>query len=130
MSDNPVSNVSRIDPASIQVSQVQASQVQDTQAQANQIQGSQAQGSQTTKDATATKAQDGVKKETSTEQTKKVAGTENTLGRKTNLKFHVDPKTHEVTVWIMDRATNKVVSTIPPNKIKDVPPGDLLEYTA
>jgi uncharacterized FlaG/YvyC family protein len=29
---------------------------------------------------------------------------------------------------IMDRETNKVITTIPPDKIKDVPPGDLLQY--
>ncbi len=52
------------------------------------------------------------------------------LGASTVLKFQVDPETNKVTVMVVDRATKKVVSTIPPEAIKDIPIGDLFQYSA
>jgi uncharacterized FlaG/YvyC family protein len=46
-----------------------------------------------------------------------------------SLKFMVDNDTHEVTVLIVDRATQKVVQTIPPEAMKDIPIGQLLQYS-
>jgi uncharacterized FlaG/YvyC family protein len=51
------------------------------------------------------------------------------LGVSTVLKFRVDPETQKVTVMVVDRASNKVVSTIPPEAMKDIPVGDLLQYS-
>ena len=111
MSDNPVLNVNRIDQQSLQVSQAQVSQ--------------------TAKDNTTTvKADDAVKNKVQADTKIAAPQSESAVNRETNLKFQVDAKTHQVTVLIMDRASNKVISTIPPDKIKDVPPGDLLQYLA
>ncbi|NPV87549.1 MAG: hypothetical protein HPY45_16250 [Anaerolineae bacterium] len=50
------------------------------------------------------------------------------IGKDTSLKFRVDAEKHEVTILIVDRATDKVIATIPPEAIKDLPPGELLNY--
>jgi uncharacterized FlaG/YvyC family protein len=47
----------------------------------------------------------------------------------TRLQFRVDDKTNDVTIMIMDKATDKVVRTIPPEAIKDIPVGQLMEYS-
>jgi len=47
----------------------------------------------------------------------------------TRLQFRVDEKTNDVTIMIMDKTTNKVVRTIPPEAIKDIPIGQLMEYS-
>jgi uncharacterized FlaG/YvyC family protein len=52
------------------------------------------------------------------------------IGKETNLKFQVDTEKHTVTIMIVDRATDKIIATIPPEAIKDIPPGELLNYPA
>jgi uncharacterized FlaG/YvyC family protein len=47
-----------------------------------------------------------------------------------SLKFQVDQKTNEVTVLILDRSTHKVVRTIPPEEMKNMDPGKLLQLFA
>jgi uncharacterized FlaG/YvyC family protein len=47
----------------------------------------------------------------------------------TRLQFRVDEKTNDVTIMIMDKATDKVIRTIPPEAIKDIPIGQLMEYS-
>lgn len=49
---------------------------------------------------------------------------------KTALRFRVDMETHKVTIMIVDKATDKVIATVPPEAIKDIPSGQLLEYSA
>ena len=117
MSDNPVSNVNRLDVQPAQ--QVQA-----------QISGQvTAQAIKEKEKPVAEKPADVVKKEDQSEVPKPAQEAQLPLvSRATNLKFQVDEKPHQVTIMIMDRATNKVITTIPPDKIKDVPPGDLLQY--
>lgn len=112
MSDNPVSNVKRVETQNLQVTQ-------------------QAQVSQAMKESSPVQATDQEKKEVQalTNQEQK-APQVISANRETNLKFQVDSETHQVTVMIMDKESNKVISTIPPDKIKDVPPGDLLHFVA
>ena len=47
-----------------------------------------------------------------------------------NLKFQVDPETQEVTVLILDRATRKVIRTIPAEEIKKIRPGELFDFSS
>ena len=47
----------------------------------------------------------------------------------TKLQFRVDEKNKDVTIMIMDKATDKVIRTIPPEAIKDIPVGQLMEYS-
>jgi uncharacterized FlaG/YvyC family protein len=47
----------------------------------------------------------------------------------TRLQFRVDEKTNDVTIMIMDKETDKVIRTIPPEAIKDIPTGQLMEYS-
>ncbi len=44
-----------------------------------------------------------------------------------SLKFRVDAKTNEVSILILDRASRKVLRTIPPDEMKRMDPGELLE---
>jgi uncharacterized FlaG/YvyC family protein len=137
MSDNSVSSINSINLQNGQVSQAAQNQPagQAALAQPNQASG---QPTPVVKDPVSTpKSVDAAQKEAATVEAK--AKTESKpisqaqiplVSRETNLKFQVDEKTHEVTIMIMDRATNKVITTIPPDKIKDVPPGDLLQYLA
>lgn len=48
----------------------------------------------------------------------------------TSLKFQIDEETNEITVLIVDRATDKVLHTIPAEAIKNLPAGNLLSYFA
>lgn len=51
------------------------------------------------------------------------------LGRTTALRFQVNPETNDLLVMVVDRETNKVINTIPPEAIKDIPVGDLMQYS-
>ncbi len=53
----------------------------------------------------------------------------NVAGSGTRLQFRVDDKTNDVTIMIMDKETDKVIRTIPPEAIKDIPTGQLMEYS-
>ena len=44
-----------------------------------------------------------------------------------SLKFRVDAKTNEVSILILDRASRKVLRTIPPDEMNRMNPGELLE---
>ncbi len=46
------------------------------------------------------------------------------------LRFNVDRETHEVTVYIMDRASRQVIRTIPPDELSKLKAGDLIELLA
>lgn len=46
------------------------------------------------------------------------------------LKFQVNEKTNDVTVYVVDRATRKVVRAIPPEELNKLQVGDLLELLA
>jgi uncharacterized FlaG/YvyC family protein len=48
----------------------------------------------------------------------------------TSLKFQIDDETNEITVLIVDRATDKVLHTIPAEAIKNLPAGNLMQYFA
>ncbi len=47
-----------------------------------------------------------------------------------HLKFKVDPKTNEVTVMMVDNASKRVVRTIPPDELRQMKEGDLVQLTA
>ena len=44
--------------------------------------------------------------------------------------FRVDAKTHNITVFIVDRQTRRVLRSIPPEELNKLQTGDLLELTA
>jgi hypothetical protein len=46
------------------------------------------------------------------------------------LKFRVDEKTRDVTVYVIDRATKRVLRSIPPEELNTLQAGDLLELLA
>jgi uncharacterized FlaG/YvyC family protein len=48
----------------------------------------------------------------------------------TTLKFQIDDETNEITVLIVDRASEKVLHTIPADAIKNIPAGKLMQYFA
>jgi uncharacterized FlaG/YvyC family protein len=46
------------------------------------------------------------------------------------LKFSVDEKTNQVTCMVIDRTSHKVIRTIPPDELKNLREGDLVQlYT-
>lgn len=47
-----------------------------------------------------------------------------------HLKFKVDPKTNEVTVMMVDNASKRVVRTIPPDELRQMREGDLVQLMA
>jgi uncharacterized FlaG/YvyC family protein len=114
MTDNPVSNVTRVELQNAQVAQTQAAQV----------------SVQAAKEVAAVQPVDEIAKGAASENSPQQPQPSSPAlsGRQTNLKFQVDKETNQVTIMIVDRATNKVIATIPPDKIKDIPPGDLLRY--
>lgn len=48
----------------------------------------------------------------------------------TFLRFMVDKKTNDITVYIVDRASNRVMRSIPPNEVNNLKAGDLLKLLA
>jgi hypothetical protein len=47
--------------------------------------------------------------------------------RNIRLHFKIDPKTEELTVLMVDTATQRVVRTIPPDELRQMTQGDLVE---
>jgi len=47
-----------------------------------------------------------------------------------SLKFKINEETKDVTILIVDRASKKVVRTIPPEEMSKMKPGELLEMFA
>ena len=48
----------------------------------------------------------------------------------TTLRFQINDDTNEITVLIVDRASDKVLHTIPADAIKNLPAGKLMQYFA
>jgi hypothetical protein len=46
------------------------------------------------------------------------------------IHFKVDSKTHNITVYVVDRETRRVLRSIPPEELNKLQTGDLLELTA
>jgi uncharacterized FlaG/YvyC family protein len=46
------------------------------------------------------------------------------------LRFEIDSQTHDVTILILDKASKKVVRTIPPEEMARLDPGELLQLFA
>ncbi len=47
-----------------------------------------------------------------------------------SLKFEIDPKTNDVIIMLVDRASRRVVRTIPPEEMSKLDPGELIEMFA
>jgi uncharacterized FlaG/YvyC family protein len=50
----------------------------------------------------------------------------NLLGE-VSLKFEIDSETHDVTILLLDRTSQRVVRTIPPDEMSKLNPGELLQ---
>jgi uncharacterized FlaG/YvyC family protein len=120
MAENTVASVNRVD--------LQAASVVKTAVQAQTPIKQQLQQLQ----AASTKAEESkniaVEGESKEESSTIVREGQLSIGKDTSLKFSVDPEKHEVTIMILDRATNKVIATIPQDAIKDMPPGEVLNF--
>ncbi|MBN1267437.1 MAG: flagellar protein FlaG [Anaerolineales bacterium] len=44
-----------------------------------------------------------------------------------HLQFKIDPSTNDITVIVMDRESEQIIRTIPPEELNDLVEGDLLE---
>lgn len=47
-----------------------------------------------------------------------------------SLKFQIDEDTHNITVYIIDRESNRVLRSIPPQELNKLKAGDLLQMLA
>lgn len=63
------------------------------------------------------------------QQEAKTAYASNVAGSNTRLQFRVDEKTNDVTILIKDKESDKVIRTIPPEAIKDIPAGQLMSIS-
>lgn len=113
MSENPINTVNRVETQIVQSVQVQAAQVQ----------------TQYKKETPPAKPVDTPKQDEAPKQ-EVIKASSRASSRQTNLEFRVDPDKNEVMVIVVDKVTKKVVATIPPEAIKDIPPGELMEYSA
>lgn len=50
--------------------------------------------------------------------------------RNVRLHFKVDPQTHDVTVLMVDMATRRVIRSIPPEELRQLDEGELVELLA
>ena len=48
----------------------------------------------------------------------------------TFLKFMVDKKSNDITIYVVDRASHRVMRSIPPNDVNNLKAGDLLKLLA
>jgi len=48
----------------------------------------------------------------------------------TFLRFMVDEKSNDITVYVVDRASQRVMRSIPPNEVNNLKAGDLLKLLA
>ncbi len=131
MSENPVRKIDSI--SAVEPSTVAAQLYQVYQSHLNQLATKTNRGY----DAANNKAMDGKMQSPTLDPTqmddeaaKEVSKIAPDLGASTVLKFQVDPETNSVTVMVVDRVSKKVVSTIPAEAIKDIPIGDLFQYSA
>jgi uncharacterized FlaG/YvyC family protein len=46
------------------------------------------------------------------------------------LRYHIDPDTKDETLYVLDRASHKVVRTIPPEELNTLSEGELVELFA
>ncbi len=46
------------------------------------------------------------------------------------MKFNVDEKTHDITIYLIDRASKSIIRTIPANEVNKLKAGDLLRLLA
>ena len=58
---------------------------------------------------------------------KLAAAAQATTSADIGLKFQVNDETNEVTIFVIDRASKQVLRTIPPEEMKNLSAGDLLE---
>jgi len=47
-----------------------------------------------------------------------------------NVRFRIDEKTRDVTVFMLNRATREVIRTIPPSELAKLTPGDIVNLFA
>jgi uncharacterized FlaG/YvyC family protein len=118
MSDNFLPSMSRIEldlSASAQVSQPQSTQ--GPQAGANNTRG--------TEEAAAPRSESGQRANDPKVDVKE--GKQPNPFNDISLQFKVDPKTEKVTILILDRASDKVVRSIPPEDIDKMSPGEIMQ---
>jgi hypothetical protein len=48
-------------------------------------------------------------------------------GAEIALRFHVDPQTHEVTVFVLDKTHRHVIRTIPPEEMARLRAGEIID---
>jgi len=131
---NPVTQVGGIKP-DIQATVIQAAQAAQTVQTSQTVQANQVNQGNRSQQVNVRSQQS--EKKDSTQQTKQTTeSSDENLGRtplnnltNTALRFQVDDKTNEVTIMIVDKASDKVMRTIPPEAIKKIPPGELFEFT-
>lgn len=119
MADNAISPISNIDSvvrANVQVNAV-ANRAQPVE-----------QGASSSRASLNATAQEKVEKpEKSTEtQEYMLTGPDSSV----SLKFRVDPDTHDISVFVLDRSTRQVVRTIPADEYKKLQASDLLKLLA
>ena len=51
-------------------------------------------------------------------------------GQNISLRFQVDDKTNDVTIFVVDHQAQKVLRTIPPGEMSTLSPGELLKLSA
>ena len=110
MNEEQVGGVSRVelDSAASRMSQVRLEMSESVQAQSSSVEKQQPQAAQKPPEPVKSESEPAVHN---------------------SLKFVVDNDTHEVTVLIVDKMTQKVIQTIPPEAMKDIPIGQLLQYS-
>jgi uncharacterized FlaG/YvyC family protein len=131
MSDQPISQVGRVNPElpnrAVQVQQVAAQIQNDNRQKMQPSTGAAGVNSNQLQNAGLTRAAEEQQK---AQQQQTRQNEEPKMNANTSLRFQVDDKTNEVTILLVDRASGKVVQTIPSEAIKDLPAGELMQYSA
>jgi uncharacterized FlaG/YvyC family protein len=120
MTDEPISSVKRVEMQPNQTAQVY---------QAYQASLSQSRLKTSGVDLNTPKSGNSSESQSGESDQKTLSSLAPGLGRTTALRFKVNSKTNELIVQVVDRATEKVISTIPPDAIKDIPVGELMQFS-
>lgn len=115
MTEKSINNIGRVDPQSVQVNRMAE---QAAAARSERRSKVSPPAAETQSDAP----------QSNTEGQHNTSSLAMALGN-TTLRFQVDSKNNDITILVVDRATDKVIHTIPPEAVKKLPAGELLQYS-
>jgi hypothetical protein len=133
MSENSISSISSVRPVEVSMPaplQSEAAAVQKQGAPAPVKVDSQIQAEATSQVEAASASQPGAPSEPKPAKVEPKSGLPVGNGSDVSIHFRVDEETKDLTVFVVDRKSKRVIRSIPANELSKLQAGDLLKLTA